>query len=176
MLLPYIESTEQITDARALFLAGITQRISTWNDFDIENFADSLTTNPDVQEVLQSADVQNLLKDESSADADLNIAGGNAGMLALSFLQESAVSASLWPKLRNLFGRLRRIVKRVFCKVIETLGAEGTLDTKAIIKQVLVALIPALAAASGLMPVALPIVISLAAMLLKYGVSKVCPV
>ena len=56
------------------------------------------------------------------------------------------------------------------------LGKDQSLDLKTIIKAILLALIPALAATTGLMAVALPIVVSLAATLIKYGVGKVYPV
>ena len=84
-------------------------------------------------------------------------------------------SPELWQKIKDLFGNLREKVKQIFCKVVGELGKDQSLDLKTIIKAVLLALIPALAATTCLMAVALPIVVSLAAMLIKYGVGKVCP-
>lgn len=179
MFIPDIQSKEHITEQQLIYLASLAETIAVQDDFSIKNFADSLITSPDVQNILQSKDSTKFLDYEPPINVAFDIfnpSGSSIEMMALSTFQENVVYLDFWPKIRTLFGNLRRKVKRIFCKVVLMLNSDDELDLKAIIKQVLIALIPALAASSGLMPVALPIVISLAAMLLKYGVNKVCPV
>lgn len=179
MVLADISSPEQVTDEQASYLAGLAQTLSGKTDFEIQNFADSVVTSPDAQKALQSEAAARLLKDEVPPDAAFDIfnpGGGDAEVLALSRWQENSIFDGLWPKIKLLFGGLRRKVKRIFCNVVNAWGKDKDLDLKKIIKEVLIALVPVLGASAGLMPVALPIVVSLAAMFIKYGAEKVCPV
>ncbi len=178
MLMPNINSADQVTDEQAAYLAGIAQTLSAQDDFAIQNFADTTITSPDAQQALQSENALGMLEDMAPQDVAFDIFNpmGNEGdAFALSSYQENSIFTGLWDRIKVLFSGLRRKVQRVFCKVVTALGSDEALDIKKIIKDVLVALIPALAAASGLMPVALPLVVSLAAMLFKYRVSKVYP-
>ncbi len=179
MLLSSIESVDQVTDEQVTYLAGIAQNLSMESDYTIQNYADTAITSPDAQKALQSASAVKLLTDgnaESTAFASLGPANGGTNGLALSSFQEDALLGDFWQRIKNLFGGLRRKVKKIFCKVASALGNDGDLDLKKIIREVLIVLIPALAASAGLLPIALPIVVSLAAMLIKYGVDRVCPV
>ena len=72
--------------------------------------------------------------------------------------------------LRPRFRKLKTKVKQIFCNVVHGIGE---LDTKDILKAVLLALIPAFA--GGLLAAIVPIVIGLVAYLLKYGIEKTCP-
>lgn len=178
MILPNIETLEQVTDDQVAYLAGLAQTLATQNDFSIQNFADSAVTSPDVQSSLQVQSAVSLLEDvppQGAAFDIFNPAGNTIEMFALSLPQEHSIFPGLGDKLKKLFSSLRRKVKRIFCKVVAKLQTED-LDLKNIIRQVLLVLIPSFAASTGLIPIALPIVISLAAMLFKYSVAKVCPV
>lgn len=169
MLIPNIQTPDQVTDAQVDYLAGITQSLSRQSDFDIQNFADSGLTSPDVQQAFQSYADKNLLGDIGNGNA-------TAMRMALNFHQEAVASnLSFWDRLKAWFTGLRTKVITIFCKVLAELGNDKDLDLKTILKQVIVVLIPALAATAGLVPLALSIVVSLGAMLLKYGASQVCP-
>lgn len=179
MILPNFETPDQVTDERVAYLTELAQTYSTKDDFTIQNFADLSIRSPDVQLVLQNQSTINLLGDvppEGVLFDIFNPTGITTEIFALLLPQDDAIFPELWDNLKNLFSSLRRKVKRIFCKVVNTLSAEEELDLKVIIKQVLLVLIPALAASTGLMPIALSIVVSLAAMLIKNGVGKVCPV
>jgi len=170
MILADIKTTEDITDEQVVYLAGLAQNLSEQDEFAIRNYADSVITSPDARKALEAHQSEALLRDEMPA-AELS----SAEVFALAGMQQESIFSDAWSRIKTLFSGLRHKVKRVFCKVVTMLNSDTDLDLKKIIKDVLIALIPALAASTGLMPVALPIVVSLAALLLKYGVSKVCP-
>lgn len=179
MLITGLQSVDQVTDDQIKYFAAYAGTLSMQNDFVIQNFADSIMTSPDARAVLQSENSVKLLERELPTEASYDIfnpAAEGTEMFALSLPQENSIFTGMWPQITDLYGWLRRKVKSVFCKIASLLEKDNELDLQKIIKQVLIALVPVLAASTGLMPIALPIVISLAAMLLKYGISKVCPV
>jgi hypothetical protein len=120
-----------------------------------------------------------MVQDETPQDAAFDIFYPNTGgtdALALSSFQQESIFPGLWNKVENVFSVLRRKVNRIFCDVVKNFANDKDLDLKKIIKDVLVVLVPLLAGSAGLLPVALPIVVSLGAMLIKYGAAKVCPI
>lgn len=168
-----------VTEERVASLSGLAENLSIQDDEVIQLYANSSIMNPDVQQVLESRDSVELLSDESNPgmanDAIDFTSEEDEDFGTLAFPEDDSVIGGLWSRIRGLFKGLRKKVRRIFCQVVAALH-DTDLDIKKIIRDVLLALIPALAASAGLMPIALSIVVSLAAMLLKYGVSKVCPV
>ena len=178
MLIPVIQTEDDVTDEQVAYLAGLADNLSHQGDFEINNYADSIVTSPDVQQALQMQTTMDIITEgmPKNAAADFYYpSGDNSVVLALSDFQQDFFLHGLNEKLKLLFSGFRRRVKRIFCSVATALGSDNDLDLKDIIKKVVVALIPVLAATTGLMAIALPIVVSLAAMLIKYGVNKVCP-
>lgn len=179
MSLPKIEFIEDVTDELVASLSGLAENLSIQNDEVIQLYANNSIMSPDVQRDLESQDSLQLLANDSnqgvSSDAIDFISEDDENFGGLSFPENDSLLGGLWSRIKGLFSGLRKKVRRIFCQVVASLGNQD-LDLKKIINDVLLVLIPALAAATGLMPIALPIVVSLAAMLLKYGVSKVCPV
>jgi len=179
MLLTDISTPEQITDERVAYFASLAVDLSQKSDHDIQNNSDNLLASPDAQSVLQADSTVKLLGSDlvprGAVAAIFNPAGVTAPAFALSDIQQSLIPTAFKEKLEEIFGGLKAKVKKIFCFVVGQLkGAEG-LDLKTIIKDVLVALVPALAASTGLIPVALPIVVTLAALLIKHGADQVCP-
>lgn len=155
---------EEINDNWLDYIAGEVHALSQGDEFAINNYIDREATNPDVQELLKNAN----LDDENDEPV-------MAGTFSLGFQQESALMFRMPDWIRNLFSRLKRKIKRIFCKVVGDLQNDGDINLKFIIKSVLVALIPALGL-GGFPAAVLPIVVGLAALLLKYGYNYVCPV
>gem|GEM_PF-868760 len=168
-------STGEISDAQAGYLAGLADSLAQQDDFAIQNYADAAVTSPDVQQLFKEEAVVALLKEDmdSPVESDVFNAEGTY-FFALSEGQKEYAGVAFISWISNLFSGLRRKVKRIFCRVVGALDSEQ-FDLKQIIKDVLIVLIPALAATTGLIPVPLPIVVSLTALLLKHGVAKVCP-
>jgi hypothetical protein len=177
MLLPAIQSAANVTDDQVNYLANIAQTLSTQDDFAIQNYGDSVITSPDAQQALQLPESEKMFGNFTSPDISFDLMNPAPGveLLALSMPQQNSIIDDIWPQVKALFTGLRGKVRHIFCEVATAWGSDKDLDLKKIIKDVLIALIPLFAASTGLMPVALPIVVSLAAMLLKHGVSKVCP-
>lgn len=179
MNLPVFMTTADVTDDNLAILAGYVESLSMQDDNVIKMISSSQILDPQVQRILQSENVPNALDREfiqGSSVQDAAFEELDQDFSPLLF-PESAVSiSSVFSRIKGLFIGLRRKVRRIFCQVVKALGNAGDLDLKSIIKNVLLALIPALAVSSGLIPVALPILVSLAALLLKYGIGKVCPV
>ena len=178
MLLANITSVEEVTDDRIASLAELAQNLSGQNDDVIQLYANNSIINPDVQRALEAQDAVQVLGDEINQGVASDAAGFNSDDedFGLLTFPEADFLGGLWSRVKELFSGLRKKVRRIFCQVVSALQGGQDLDLKKIINDVLIVLIPALAASTGLMPIALPIVVSLAAMLIKYGVSKVCPV
>lgn len=129
------------------------------DEFAIQNYMDREIYNPDTKKYLSEDEVAQLL----------NEINGNE-VLHLN-LVEGVKAKSLPDWLRPRFRKLKRKVKEIFCNVVNGIGE---LDTKDIIKAVLLALIPAFA--TGIPAAVLPIIIGLIAYLIKYGIERTCPV
>jgi hypothetical protein len=129
------------------------------DDFAIQNYLDREIFNPEVQSYLASDNAATMFNAINETETlHLNLTEG----MKANFLPD-------W--LRPRFRKLKTKVKQIFCNVVHGIGE---LDTKDIIKAVLLALIPAFA--SGLPAAILPILIGLVAYLLKYGIERTCPV
>ena len=175
MLFADIHTVDQVTEAQVNYLASYAQTLSLQDDFAIQNFADSVMASPDAQAILQQQSPKQM--HDEGIQGDLQYTDGlPKEAFALSIPQENSILTDIWPKITDAYAWLRKKVKTVFCEVAAEFDKDDDLDLKGIIRQVLVVLVPVLAASTGLMPVALPIVVSLAATLIKYGVQKVCPV
>lgn len=178
MTINNILSAENLTEENLTALAGLAKNLSAQNDEVIKLYANEAILNPETEHILSDTGVRELLeRDIVEAESitaefypdDID----DFGML--TFTHNEVGLENLWSQIRILFSGLKKKVRRTFCRIVAALEGSQEFDLKKIIKDVLLALIPALAATTGLMPVAVPIVVSLAAMLLKYGVSKVCP-
>lgn len=180
MILSNINNKEDVTDDLVASLAGLSVNLSVQSDDVIQLYANNSIMSPDAHRVLESQDVLQVLANEPNqgvaSDSVDFVSEDDESFGLLSFPENDSIFGGLWSRVKDLFTGLKKKVRRIFCQVVSALGSSQDFDLKQIIKDVLLVLIPALAASSGLMPVALPIVVSLAAMLLKYGVNKVCPV
>lgn len=124
----------------------------------IRNYQDREMFNPEMQSYLASASVASLL-------------GGTRADEPLELNSKEKARARFLPDwLKPRFRKLKAKVKDVFCDAVRRAGET---DTKSVIKAGLLALIPAFA--SGLPAAVLPIVIGLAAFLLRYGIDRACP-
>jgi hypothetical protein len=179
MFLPEIKSVDDLSDDNIAYLSGIANTLSTNNDdFSIQNFGDTAITNPQAKTALQSDAARAFVQgaEPYNAAADVFKFSGGSNNMALSLEQENIMRSMAPLGIGGLFSGLKQKVRRIFCQIVGALNGDSTLDAKKIIKAVLTALIPAIGAAAGLLPIAITIVVSLAAMLLKYGVGRVCPV
>jgi hypothetical protein len=155
-------TAQSISDQKLDYLASQVLSLSRQDEFSINNYIDSELTNPDVHEYLQTHadDLKTELQDNNN--------------FSLTFHEEMLVRSGIGDFLKKLFGGLKRKVTKIFCQVVGDMQKDTSIDVKGIIKAVLLALIPAFA--TGIPAAVLPIVIGLAALLLKYGYSKVCPI
>lgn len=185
MELPTINSIEEITNSNLETLAGIAQNLSMQDDKVIETITSSTILSPEIQQALELQDGAQLLADEPSGDTTDDLFESDdvdAGFGLLIFDDGGAAfgaegdASNFWQRIKRLFSGLRKKVRRLFCEAVNNFRGNKDLDLKDILKKVLVIVIPAFAATSGLMPVVLPIVVSLAALLLKHGADTVCPI
>ncbi|SOE19665.1 hypothetical protein SAMN06298216_0168 [Spirosomataceae bacterium TFI 002] len=153
-ILPYLESR-----AVAMSLSS---------DFDgFDRMLEAEYLNPDMQDFLSK---EGFLEDE----IELNIKEFSS--LNSLFFVDSINSYSIDKmKFKRGFKKLKKKIHQAFCAVIGDIDW-SQFDTKAIIRLVIIAIIPALGAAAGLPIIVLPIIIALVASLIKYGIGKVCPI
>jgi len=174
-----IKTMEDITDEQVASLAEFAANLSIQNEEVIQLYANYSIMDPETKRILESESNLQVLANESpegvSSDAPGFASEDDEHFGILSFPQEDSAFEGFWSRVKILFSGLKKKVRKIFCRIVAALEGSGEFDIKQIIKDVLLALIPALAATTGLMPIAVPIVVSLAAMLLRYGVSKVCP-
>jgi len=140
------------------YIENEAKSLSQRDDFAIQNYLDREIFNPEMKSYLASDAVGRMLDAVNGTETlNLNLVEG--------------LKANVLPDwLRPRFRKLKTKVKQIFCNVVHGIGE---LDTKDIIKAVLLALIPAFA--GGLLAAIVPIVIGLVAYLLKYGIEKTCP-
>lgn len=180
MTISNINSIEDITEDQVATLSGLAENLSMQSDDVIQLYVNSVIMNPETQRALESQDTLQA----SASDSNQDIASDAIDFYSeddesfglITFPEDDSFFEGLWYRVKALFIGLKKKVRRIFCQVVTAIGGNEELDLKTIIRDVLIALIPALAASTGLMSVALPIVVSLGAMLIKYGVAKVCPV
>lgn len=133
-------------------------------------------------ENLNEKDIQAYLEAHLSDSGKMEFLSGNqaAAMLASagkeiddSLELPTVVASAMSVKGRALFNykKLKRTVRKVFCDIIASL--EG-LDTKGIIKAILLALVPALGA--GIPALLAPIIVGIILWFLAKGYESVCPV
>ena len=178
MNFPVINSATDVTDDNIASLSELAQNLSYQDDDVIQTITSSQVLDPEVQKYLASEEALNMLReaaDEEASAAGTDTVSADEDFGLLVFPESISSAGNIFFRIKSLFTGLRRKVRRIFCQVVSALGSDEDLDLKQIIKDVILALIPALAASTGLLPIALPIVVSLAAMLIKYGVSQVCP-
>jgi hypothetical protein len=144
----------------ATYIENQANSMSALDNSKIEAYVDHEVFNPDVSTLLNSQEGIEFISDTDDEDDMLKLFGD-------SYKAMLARPDWLIPRFR----RLKKKVRKVFCKVARSI--EG-LDTKAIIKAVLIALIPMFA--SGLPAALLPILIGLVALLIKNGINNVCPI
>lgn len=131
------------------------------DDFSIDNYIDREAFNPDMATYLSA---------DSSAALFKTMLQAPSVNLNLNLVQE--MRANFLPDwLRPRFKHLKDKIKKIFCQAVKEIGE---IDVKAIIKAVLLALIPVFAA--GIPALCLPIIIGFIAFLLKYGYERTCPV
>lgn len=129
------------------------------DDFAIQNYLDREIFNPEIQSYLSQENIAVLFNAITETEKlHLNLSEGMKSNLFPNWLSPS-------------FRKLKTKVKQVFCNVVHGIGE---LDTKDIIKAVILALIPVFA--GGFPAAILPILIGLIAYLIKYGIEKTCPV
>lgn len=184
MLVVDFKNEHDITDEKLEYLVNMSRELALKDDAIIMNTVDNTLKHPDVFHVLSDDKAMSeILKDEPGAPPkameSLTMTGGvDASNMFAATMSDKMLesSAAFRMKIFGFWRRFKRMVRRAFCKVVSVLDDIENIDLKEIIKKVLVILIPALAATTGLMPVAVTIIVSLVAMALKYGVSRVCPV
>jgi len=155
---PIYLSNDEPTDEWVSYIENEAAKLSQSTEFEIQNYLDSEILNPEIRALL-SSETQEEPSLMSYADMNLSLNLAETNNLA-------AAPDWLWPR----FVGLKAKVKRIFCSVLQTVG---NLDSKGIIKAVLLAIVPAFSA--GLLAALMPIVIGLVALFLKYGIDKVCP-
>jgi len=148
-----------ITPEWLFYIENESISLSQRDEFAIQNYMDREVFNPEMRGFLSKPDVLTVLDEELEME-----------LMSLN-LKEDLMKLSLPDWIRPRYRKLKRKIKRVFCEVVTALE---DLDTKAIIKAVILALIPLFA--TGLPAAVLPILIGLMAYLWKYGISKACPV
>jgi hypothetical protein len=152
------QNQNDVSNDWLFYIENEAKSLAQRDDFAIQNYIDREMYNPETQSYLASENVATLLNATSETESlHLNLVEG--------------MKANLLPDwLRPRFRKLKTKVKQIFCNVVHGIGE---LDTKEIIKAVLLALIPAFAA--GFPAAVLPIVIGLIAYLIKYGIERTCP-
>jgi len=149
----------EITKRWLFYIENEASALMQRDGFAIQNYSDRELFNPDMEDYLST--------DEAGDAVD---AFHDTESLNLNLIEEIRTNA-VPTKVRLRFRKLKTKIKQVFCDVVHSI--EG-LDTKGIIKAVLIALIPAFA--TGIPALVLPIIIAMVAYLLKYGIEKTCPV
>lgn len=169
------KTKDDVTDSWVQYIENESRSLAQRDEFAIQNYADREILNPAVQSYLETADDDG---DDIGGEVFAKSAGNVAMMTTelagfqLNYAQEAQwLALPEW--LRFRFRRIKKKVHKAFCVVAGELINDGKLDVKAIIKAVLIALIPAFA--GGFPAAVLPIVIGLVAYLLKYGYAKTCP-
>ena len=151
--------TEKNIDAWVDYLANQSQALSNLTDYQLNSIIDNEVLNPNVQAIL-SDDNLSKIADENEESYEMNLMTKTA---------VNAKSLRFWPKLK----KLKRRVRKAFCKVMATIG-DDEFDLKKVIRDVLLLLIPIFT--GGIPALLLPIIIAIIVSLLRKGVSKVCPV
>lgn len=152
------QNQNDISNDWLFYIENEAKSLSQRDDFAIQNYIDREIYNPETQNYLRADNVGTFLNAVNETESlHLNLIEG----MKANFLPD-------W--LRPRFRKLKTKVKQIFCNVVHGIGE---LDTKEIIRAVLLALIPVFAA--GLPAAVLPIVIGLIAYLLKYGIERTCP-
>lgn len=128
-------------------------------ELEIENFMDRQALNPQMEAFLSD--------DDSIADLLVGVSDEGLEPITLNAVTMNNFSAK--PSFLR-FRKLKRKIRKIFCSIT---GELDGIDWKDIIKQVLVALLPAFA--GGIPAITLPIVIGLVAILMKKGYTAVCP-
>lgn len=151
-------SKEDINNEWLFYIENEAKSLAQRDEYAIHNYLDREIFNPDMKNYLISDDAATLLNEVNETET-------------LSLNLREGMKANFLPDLlRPRFRKLKTKVKKIFCEVVTEIGE---LDTKGIIRTVLVALIPAFA--TGIPAVVLPILIGLIAYLIKFGVEKACP-
>lgn len=144
------------------YYAAQAQTLAQQDEHAIRGFIDREILNPEMQELLKASPKMMALADD---DPDMELVLDTGGVTAKSAIGD-------W--LRRTFGGMKKKVRKVFCDVVGELNKDGNINLKEIIRTVLLSLIPAFA--TGVPAAVLPLVIGLAALLLKYGYQHVCRV
>lgn len=153
------QNQDDVSNDWLFYIENEAKSLAQRDDFAIQNYIDREIYNPETQKYLATDNVAALLSATNESEAlHLNLIEG----MKANFLPD-------W--IRPRYRKLKTKVKQIFCNIVHGIGE---LDTKEIIKAVLLALIPAFA--TGLPAAVLPIVIGLIAYLLKYGIERTCPV
>lgn len=155
------QTESDITGQWVDYYAAQAQTLAQQDERSIRGYIDREILNPDMQELLKEAAPKMMtLADD---DPDMELVLDTAGITAKSAIGD-------W--LRRTFGSMKKKVRRIFCDVVGELNKDGNINLKDIIKTVLLALIPAFT--TGIPAAVLPVVVGLAALLLKYGYEHVC--
>lgn len=145
---------EEITDEQLEYMLGEAMALSQQDDLQIENYADREAFNPDVDEIPVD-DIADDLADEEP--------------LVIGFLGLHRGRLSR----KRKFRKIKRKVRQIFCQVVSDLGGGEELNLKDLLKNSLIAIIPAF---GGLHAVVSAIVLSFLAVLIKRGYKRICPV
>ncbi|MBN8837410.1 MAG: hypothetical protein J0I09_09135 [Sphingobacteriia bacterium] len=156
-----INEENQITDDLLEYINNEAHKLSSKEQFEIDNYLDSEVLNPEIQGYLRDT------YQGSSASYQM-------ATLSLSFHENRLLLAND-AAMGGWFGNLKETVRKIFCKIISAIDITGTIDWKQIIKAVLIGLIPVLG--GGIyVTIITPFLIAFIAKLLKYGLDAVCPV
>lgn len=141
------------------YIENEAKALSQRDEFAINNYIDREAFNPDMKSFLASSAAELAPKNITEAEP-----------LSLNFAQGIKANAMQTNLLFSFHG-VKTKIKKIFCNVVRGIG---DIDTKGIIKAVLLALIPVFV--GGLPAIALPIIIGLIAYLIKYGIDRTCPI
>lgn len=160
-MLVAFKKESDITSQWLDYYAAEAQGLSRQDEQAIRGYIDREILNPDMQDLLKAAAPKMITLADDDPDMELVLDSG-------AITAKSAVGD--W--LRRTFGGMKKKVRKIFCTVVGDLNKDGNINLKEIIKTVLLALIPAFT--TGVPAAVLPIVVGLAALLLKYGYKHVC--
>ncbi len=161
MALTQFKNESDITTEWLSYIENEATSLSKQEDFEIDNYSDRELLNPDMQAFLHEVP-----DDEYPGITEIS----EHRALSLSFKERMLPATT---KFGNSLQRLKNKIRKFLCQVLADLQSDSALNWQAIIKAVLILLIPSLGGGVWAV-IVLPVLISLVAKVIKRGFEAVC--